>query len=416
MDYSEPLPDAAPARSGLRALHALRSRDFRLLWIGQTLSLIGNGAFVVALGWKTVQLTGSSSSLAVVLMANAIAMLATLLVGGALADRYPRRTLMILSDLARFALVGTLVVCDATGTLSFGLLIAFAAAVGLADGFFHPAFGGIVPLVVEQPLLASANTLIGLSRQVGFVVGPALAGVVYGLAGSAPVFAIDAATYVVAAAFLWLARPRRVDTEAGEGTVREIAAGLRYVGSEPWLWISIAVAAFAVMVTMAPFQSLLPELVQEEFGRGVGSYGTLFTLQSLGMAAGTLLFGQLNPRRHRIVLMYALFALNDLCVVVLALGGQYETAAAMVLARGACIGFGIGIWNTLLMELVPEGKLSRVVSVDFFGSFGLLPVGFALSALAAGSASAAALIAGGAALAFVVWTVPLAWSRVRTAA
>ena len=406
----------AEAEGRLRALHALRSRDFRLLWLGQTLSLIGNGAFVVALGWKTVQFTGSSSALAVVLMANAAAMLTTLLVGGALADRYPRRALMIASDLARFGLVGALVVCDATDNLSFGLLIAFAVGVGLADGFFHPAFGGIVPLVVEQPLLASANTLIGLSRQIGFVVGPAIAGVAYDAFGSAAVFSIDAATYLVAAVLLLLARPRRIQAEPGEGTIREIVAGLRYVASVPWLWISIAVAAFAVMVTMAPFQSLLPELVQQEFGRDVGSYGALFTLQALGMALGTLAFGQTNPRRHRIVWMYVLFALNDVFVVVMALAGSYGLAAAMVLLRGAAIGFGIGIWSTLLMELVPESKLSRVVSVDFFGSFGLLPVGYALSALVADSASASVVIAGGAALSFLIWTVPLAWRQVRSAA
>ena len=407
---------APPAEGRFRALHALRSRDFRLLWIGQTLSLIGNGAFVVALGWKTVQLTGSSSALAIVLMANALAMLTTLLVGGALADRYPRRTLMILSDVARFGIVALLVVTDATGSLSFGLLIGFAVGVGLADGFFHPAFGGIVPLVVEQPLLASANTLIGLSRQIGFVIGPAIAGVVYGLVGSAAVFSIDAITYAVAAVCLWLARPRSILAEPGEGTVREIVAGLRYVASVPWLWISIAVAAFAVMVTMAPFQSLLPELVEQEFGRGVGAYGILFTLQSLGMALGTLAFGQVNPRRDRIVTMFVLFALNDLFVVVMALSGSYELAAAMVFLRGAAIGFGITIWTTLLMELVPESKLARVVSVDFFGSFGLLPVGFALSAVVADVASAAAIIAGGAFVAMLVWSVPLAWRPVRSAA
>ena len=393
---------APPAEGRFRALHALRSRDFRLLWIGQTLSLIGNGAFVVAL--------------AIVLMANALAMLTTLLVGGALADRYPRRTLMILSDVARFGIVALLVVTDATGSLSFGLLIGFAVGVGLADGFFHPAFGGIVPLVVEQPLLASANTLIGLSRQIGFVIGPAIAGVVYGLVGSAAVFSIDAITYAVAAVCLWLARPRSILAEPGEGTVREIVAGLRYVASVPWLWISIAVAAFAVMVTMAPFQSLLPELVEQEFGRGVGAYGILFTLQSLGMALGTLAFGQVNPRRDRIVTMFVLFALNDLFVVVMALSGSYELAAAMVFLRGAAIGFGITIWTTLLMELVPESKLARVVSVDFFGSFGLLPVGFALSAVVADVASAAAIIAGGAFVAMLVWSVPLAWRPVRSAA
>jgi predicted MFS family arabinose efflux permease len=113
--------------------------------------------------------------------------------------------------------------------------------------------------------------------------------------------------------------------------------------------------------------------------------------------------------------MYGLFALNDLLVIVLALG-SYEIAALMVLLRGAAIGFGIGIWSTLLMELVPESKLSRVVSVDFFGSFGLLPLGYALSALVADSASPALLIAGGAAISFLIWTLPLLSRQVRSAA
>jgi hypothetical protein len=100
----------------------------------------------------------------------------------------------------------------------------------------------------------------------------------------------------------------------------------------------------------------------------------------------------------------------------MALSGSYEVAAVMVFLRGATTGFGIGIWSTLLMELVPESKLARVVSVDFFGSFGLLPVGYALSALVAESASAATIIAGGAFVAMLVWTVPLAWRPVRSAA
>ena len=137
---------------------------------------------------------------------------------------------------------------------------------------------------------------------------------------------------------------------------------------------------------------------------------------ALGMALGTLTFGQINPRRDRIVTMFVLFALNDLFVVVMALSGSYELAAAMVFLRGAAIGFGITIWSTLLMELVPESKLARVVSVDFFGSFGLLPVGFALSAVVADLASASTIIAAGAFVAMLVWTVPLAWRPVRSAA
>ena len=98
--------EAAPVASGLASTTAaFRSRDFRLLWSGQTVSLVGDGAFLIALGWRTTALTGKSSSLAIVLMVHGLALLTTLLIGGALADRYSRRTLMIVSDLARCAVI-----------------------------------------------------------------------------------------------------------------------------------------------------------------------------------------------------------------------------------------------------------------------------------------------------------------------
>jgi MFS family permease len=337
---------SAQAVGGARVLHAFRSRDFRLVWSGQTVSLIGNGAFLVAIGWKTTQMTGSAGSFALVLMAEALAMLATLLVGGALADRYERRTLMIVSDLARCSVVIGLTVVDATGHLSFPLIVAFAVGVGLGDGFFHPAFGGIVPLVVEQPLLASANALIGISRNLSFIVGPALAAGLYDPLGSPTVFGLDAATFVFSAVLVWRSRPRAVEAQPGEGTVREIRAGFRYVLSVPWLWITIGLATFVLMVAMAPYQSLLPRLVERHFHLGVGAYGFLFTMQAVGMVLGTLAFGQLNPRRFRVVLTYGLFAINDLCVIAMAILPWFGIAAALVLLRGACIGFGIGIWET----------------------------------------------------------------------
>lgn len=399
-----------------RVLHAFKSRDFRLLWSGQTVSLIGDAAFLVAIGWRTFTLTGKASSLGLVLMLEALAMLTTILIGGALADRYERRALMIASDLARFVVVAGLAAVDATGHLSFGLLLAFAVAVGLSDGFFHPAFGGIVPLVVEQPLLASANALISIARQSSFMIGPALAAAVYGPAGSATVFALDAGSFLFSAGLLYLARPRAFEPEPAEGMLREIFAGARYVARIPWLWISIAIAAFVLMVAMAPFQVLVPKLVDQHFGLGVGAYGLLFTLQAAGMLLGTLVFGQVNPRRRRIVVAYVGFAINDVCMVTLALSPWYSLAAAMSLARGAFIGFGIGVWETMLMELVPENRLSRVISLDYFGSLGLTPVGYALAAAVSGLFSPSLIIAAGGATAAVLWTAPLSLRRVRSAA
>src|SRR2546427_483266 len=262
--------EATPAPfARARALQALRSRDFRLLWSGQTVSLVGDGAFIIALGWRTTQLTGRSGAFALVLMLHGLALLTTLLVGGALADRHSRRLMMIGSDLVRCAVIGALAVTDATGHLSLPLLLGFAVAFGLGDGFFYPAFGGIVPLVVARHELASANTLIAASRQGAFFVGPSLAGSIYGFAGPAAVFGLDAGTFVVSALLLALARPRAFEPEEHAGTLESIRDGVRYVVRVPWLWIGIGVNAFVLMVAMAPFNALLPRFVQQEYHRGV---------------------------------------------------------------------------------------------------------------------------------------------------
>src|ERR687888_858485 len=112
----------APGRA--RVLRAFQSRDFRLLWTGQAISLLGDSAFLVALGWRTFTLTGSARSLGFVLTLQGVGLLSTVLVGGALADRYDRRTLMLVSDATRFAVIGLLAAIDATGHLGIGSLAA----------------------------------------------------------------------------------------------------------------------------------------------------------------------------------------------------------------------------------------------------------------------------------------------------
>jgi MFS family permease len=159
------------------------SRDFRLLWSGQTISFVGDAAFIVALGWRVTDLTGKASSLGFVLALQSLAMLATLLLGGVLADRYSRRLLMISSDLARAVVMAVFLALELGGHMSLTAILLLAVVFGAADGFFQPAFGGIVPLVVEQPLLPSANSWIGVARQGSAVVGPAIAAALYGTVG-----------------------------------------------------------------------------------------------------------------------------------------------------------------------------------------------------------------------------------------
>ncbi len=409
------MDEAGTARRS-RTLAAFRSRDFRLLWSGQTISFVGDAAFIVALGWRVTELTGDAGSLGFVLSLYSLGLLTTLLWGGVLADRHSRRLLMIGSDLARAALVGVLAVIDGTGNLSMEALLVLATTIGLADGFFHPAFGGIVPQVVEQPLLASANSLINVARQSAALVGPAIAAGLYGTAGSTTVWAIDACSFVVSALLLWRAQPRQIEPEPRQGAFREMAIGFRYVLSVPWIWSGIFVATFILMVAMTPYVALLPQLVRDHYDRGVGSYGLLFSLMSAGMVAGSLTFARWNPRRNRVVLCFLAFGLNDIGMIVVALSPWFPLACLAVVERGFGIGIGIAAWSTMLSELVPGNLLSRVISFDVFGSFALTPIGYALAGAAVSVFTPAQLITFGGIAGLTLWCVPLLWRSVRTAA
>jgi MFS family permease len=381
------------AQPRLRVLEALRHYDFRLLWAGQTVSQIGDAAFVVALGWRAFTLTGKASSLGIVLAVESLGLVATLLIGGVLADRYSRKLLLIGSDGVRALVIAALALVDAGGQLTFGMLIGFVALHGLASGLFQPAFGGILPLLVDDPSLGSANALVGISRQAAFVVGPAIAGVVYGVAGSSAIFAVDAVSFVVSAVLVAFARPRAYERAPSEGLRRELTTGFRYVVKVPWLWITIGTFSLVLLVGYAALQVLLPKVVEEEWNGGVGAYGLLFTLQGVGMVIGSVVLGQTSPSHRRGVLIYSLFVTNSAFGALLGLSPWYAGAAVLQIGRGFCIGFAITLWDTMVMQRVPQQMLSRVISMDWFGSLGLLPAGLGIWAALSGLAAPGTLIA-----------------------
>jgi len=403
---------AAPSRA--RVLQAFRSRDFRLLWTGQAVSLLGDTAFLVALGWRTFTLTGSARSLGYVLTLQGLGLLSTVLIGGALADRYDRRTMMLVSDVSRFGIVGALTVIDGTGHLSLGILLGLGFAEGLATGFFTPALGGLVPLVVEEPRLGSANALIGMARQGSLLVGPSVAGLLYGFAGSTVVFGFNAASFLVSFGFVWATRPRLPERADAQGTLREIRAGFRYVAGVPWLWVTISLFAFVLMCQWAPIQVLTPKLVRSHFHLGVRAYGLIFSMLGAGMIVGAVSFAQINPRRRRGLISYLIWMVNSLLVIVFALSPWYSVAVVASFFRGICIGFGIAVWETMLMELVPQHMLSRVISLDWFGSFGLTPVGLVVVGAVSSIAAPGTIIALGACVSILIVAGGLLSRQIRT--
>jgi len=310
--------------------------------------------------------------------------------------------------------IGVLAVVDATGHLSIASLAAIAFVEGLATGFFTPALGGLIPLVGEEPELGSANALIGMARQSGFLIGPSLASLLYGFAGSTFVFGFNAVSYLVSFGFIYATRPRASEPSAAEGTFREIRSGIRYVANVPWLWVTISLFAFVLMFQWAPIQVLTPKLIREHFDLGVRAYGLVFSAIGAGMIVGSVLFAQINPRRRRGLISYLIWMLNSLLVIVFALSPWYSLAVGSAFLRGICIGFGITVWETMLMELVPRHMLSRVVSLDWFGALGLTPFGLLLVGAVSGLAAPGALIALGAAISLCIVAGGLSSKSIRS--
>src|SRR5687768_4102383 len=227
-----------------RLFHALRHRDFRLLWTGQTISLIGDGLFKVAITWQALELGTGAGALAVVTIARSIPRLAFLLIGGTVSDRVPRRTVMLVADVIQMVGVGAIALLVATGDVELWHLAGLAALVGLAQAFYLPSISAITPELVPTDDLIQANALRSGSQMLAYdFIGPALGGVLVATLGTAAAFGINALSFAVSALALLAirSRPERPIDDRKRNLGSELMEGLRYARRQPWLWISLIV-------------------------------------------------------------------------------------------------------------------------------------------------------------------------------
>jgi MFS family permease len=369
-------------------LRPLRERDFALFWTGWTVSLIGDGFFLVAIAWQAFDLWNTPTALALVGVAETIPLVAFVLVGGVFSDRFERRRVLIASSALRGACVAMLGVLAIGGWIELWHLFAISAFYGAGQAFQGPAAGAIVPDLVPRHLLVQANSLSQFVRQLAFAfVGPAVGGLVVHQLGVGPAFLVDAASYGVAIVMLALLRPRPAAINADRepsSMRRDIAEGLRFVRAHVWLWGTLGWALVAVFLVYGPFQVLLPYLVRNELGGSAGDLGLVFAAGGLGALLVSLGIGQIGlPKRH-ITFMYALWMIACLQIAAYAMAGVPWHAMAISFAGEACWAAGLLVWITLMQRVVPAELLGRVKSVDWLLSIGLVPLSFAITGPLAG--------------------------------
>jgi MFS family permease len=359
----------------------LEERPFRLLWIGQTTSAIGDAMIPVALAFAVLDLTGSASDLGLVLTTFMIARVVFLLAGGVWADRLPRRLLMIVCDVVRALAqvsLAALLIADSVQVWHF---VVVSAVVGAAAAFFMPASMGLVPQTVSASRLQQANALMNASRLANGIAGPALAGLLVATAGTGVVFAVDAATYLVSAAFL-TAMPTPPMAARGERLtfIADLARGWRVVLARTWIWSGLVVYALSNMA-LATFFVLGPLVVKTELG-GAADWALVLTGGGVGGLVGTIAALRFFPTYP----LRVSFPIMVTAAVLLALLAHPAPAVVLAVAAGstvAAIALGNTLWETALQEHVPADALSRVSSYEWMASLVFAPLGYAFAGPAA---------------------------------
>lgn len=388
----------------------LAIRDFRLLWVGESVSLLGNQFYLVALSWLTLQLTGSGTALGTVLMAAAVPRAALMLVGGAMTDRLSPRPLMIVSNTARAILTAVLTVLIFTDTVALGYLYALAILFGTFDAFFYPAFRSIVPWLVNDKQLEPANSLIQGTSQLSILLGPLPAGVLVATVGVGAAFVINVISFVFATGMLWLMRtggslnaiaasadvavesaappsgpiPAPGTTEGTERKrrsrlVHDIVEGLRYAWTDPVLRTILVLVAAIDFAAVGPITVGLAALADARFLGGAAAFGAMMSAWGGGTFLGSIIAGIIGRPRRRGYWVIAVGAVFGVGLTAL----SWAPALALAVVVIGLMGIGGGLINVMMFAWLQgrtESRLiGRVMSLVMFASQGLAPFSYLLA-------------------------------------
>ncbi|MFI6738764.1 MFS transporter [Nonomuraea sp. NPDC050451] len=374
---------AVSVHSYLRDLGLLRDRRFALLLSARTLSVLGSAFAPVALAFGVLGLPGATAAtLSVVLTAESVPMIVFILFGGVLADRLPRKWVMMAGEslmaVGYFALGAMLL----AGWTPLPALSAAAAVTGVGIAIMFPALTGIIPEVVPPDRLQAGNALLGLGQNASRVAGAVLGGGTVVLFGGGWALVVSGAMFAVAGALLALLRMEPVANRRERHSVlADLRDGWREFSSRQWIWVVVAQFSLMVMAIQAGHGVLGPLIAKETLG-GPAAWSAFLAGEAVGTIVGVLLAMRLRPRRP--ILVAVLLCLPPaLPYVLLGLDAPLWAIVAGAFVLGVCFDvFGV-LWQTTMQREVPAESLSRVSSYDMLGSMMFGPIGLLLAGQAA---------------------------------
>ena len=372
-------------------LSALRDRDYRLLWLGQAISFLGDQFHLVALPWLVLTLTGDPLQIGLALAAASIPRAVFMLVGGAWADRHSPRLIMLASDLVRFVVAGLLATAILTGNAEMWMVYVLAIVFGTVSGFFQPAANATIPRILDDENLESGNSLFQIADQGAAFLGPAAAGVliaVFGqslvggeaaasLAGIGVAFAVDALSFGVSALCLVFMRPlEAAETGEDQHPVQAIKQGLVWVWNEAEIRWMLIIIALANALVSGPLLVGLPVLANERLGQGAAAFGIILSVFAAGNLVGMVVAGSIPRLSGRAFVAAAVGLIGGFGVAIGALAFVTATWEALPLMAlvGVANGYMAVTFITQLQRVTPETMLGRVMGLFMLSMYGLMPI------------------------------------------
>lgn len=424
-----PSPARAPRRWRVPAMLApLGQRDYRLLFIGQLISSIGNTFYSVALPWYMLTQGGGPINLGLVLTAYGAPLGVTTLLGGWLSDKLHARRVMLVADAACAIVTGGLAWATFGAHQPLWVIASLTAAMGAFEGLFAPASQAIAPDLLPDDQLQAANGLFYALMRLAQMLGPSLAGLVVARTTASNGFAIDAVTFVASVLTLIFIRNRvlfpatsAVDATTVEAALTDSAAESprvfdslwRYTLATPFFQILLLVILVGNLFNGAVMEVAIPVLAQGPLHAGAQGYGFILTGWGAGALAGALLASALGNRINRGFYSLLFFGLQVFAVAALAYAVNTLMAVGCMATFGLLNSLGNVSFLTLIQRKLPRNLLGRIMGVFTFCNFATLPLSVAVGGFATARFGASPVILGGAAIMLGAMVIAFASREIR---
>ncbi|HDR4903083.1 MFS transporter [Bacillus cereus] len=361
----------------------LKNTNFLFLWAATLFSSFALAFFTFSQTWYIAKTLNLEASLGVVFVALSVPRLIFMIIGGAVADKFPKKNIMFYSNIIRAILVATILTWFIVGDVTLYTFALFALFFGLADAFFWSADGSILPELVEKSRLTQANSLTQMTNQASVILGPVLGGILIKFTNYETIFSITILLLIVAAILvqkIQFTMSEQQNTDKGMFT--SIKEGILYVKESPFLSTFLICSAFLNLFLIGPMQVGFPLFVKNVLHGDSLQFSYLEASVGGGMAIGAVIVGLKNINRRR-----GLF-----CIIMMLLSGvfflsiNFSTVLWQALLAGMFYGITIAMAIVPLMAMiqstVKEEMMGRVMSLLMLSSMGFIPLSYAFTSIA----------------------------------